>query len=86
MTYLCRNYARQGILTNVIHPCVIETDLLRERYAAPAAKQKLLAGIPAGRLGQPEDIAGLAVYLASAWGDFICGQSIFVDGGRTVFG
>ena len=49
-------------------------------------KKQLIAQIPAGRLGEPKDIAGLVVYLASEWGDFICGQSILVDGGRTLFG
>jgi 3-oxoacyl-[acyl-carrier protein] reductase len=85
MTYLCKTHARKGILTNIVHPCVIETDLLRDRYPDGAAKQKLIAGIPAGRLGKPEDIAGLVAYLVSPWGDYICGQSILVDGGRTVF-
>ena len=85
MTYLCKEYARKGILTNVIHPCVIETDLLRERYADEAAKRKLVAQIPAGRLGKPEDVAGLAAYLASSWGDYVMGQAILVDGGRTLF-
>jgi len=85
MMYLCKEYTRKGILTNIVHPCVIETDLLRERYADEAAKQKLVSQIPVGRLGRPEDIAGLVAYLASSWGDYICGQSILVDGGRTIF-
>lgn len=85
MTYLCKEYTRKGILTNIIHPCVIETDLLRERYPDQAAKQKLISQIPAGRLGRPKDIAGLVAYLASPWGDYICGQAILVDGGRTLF-
>ena len=85
MTYLCKTHARDGILTNIVHPCVIETDLLRERYPDAAARAKLIAGIPAGRLGQPRDIAGLVAYLASSWGDYICGQEILVDGGRTMF-
>lgn len=86
MTYLCKEYARKGILTNIVHPCVIETELLRERYPDEAAKQKLIAQIPSGRLGKPEDIAGLVAYLASPWGDYITGQEILVDGGRTIFG
>ena len=85
MTYLCKEYARKGILTNIVHPCVIETDLLRERYSDDAAKQKLISQIPAGRLGKPADIAGLTAFLASSWGDYICGQSILIDGGRTLF-
>jgi len=85
MRYLARNYARHGIRTNVIHPAVIETDLLRERYADAAKKQLLIDQVPIGRLGQPADVAGLAVFLASSWGGFICGQEILVDGGRTFY-
>jgi NAD(P)-dependent dehydrogenase (short-subunit alcohol dehydrogenase family) len=85
MKYLAKNYARKGILTNVIHPCVIDTDLLRERYNDEAKRQELAAQVPAGRLGTPEDIGGLVAYLASPLGDFICGQAILVDGGRTLF-
>jgi len=85
MTYLCKEYARRGILTNIIHPCSIETDLLRERYGDERKRQELISQIPVGRLGRPEDIAGLVAYLSSSWGDYICGQSILVDGGRTLF-
>lgn len=83
--YLARNYARRGILTNVIHPCVIDTDLLRQRYGDEARRRQLIDQVPAGRLGTPQDIAGLAAYLASPWGSFVCGQAILVDGGRTLF-
>jgi len=86
MTYLCKEYSSKGIVTNIVHPCVIKTDLLRERYSDKVAKQGLISQIPVGRLGKPEDIAGLVAYLASSWGDYILGQSILVDGGRTLFG
>jgi len=86
MMYLTKQYAAKGILTNVVHPCVIETDLLRERYSDEDKRKKLIAQVPVGRLGKSEDIAGLVAYLASEWGDFICGQEILVDGGRTFFG
>jgi len=85
MLYLARNYARKGILTNVVHPCVIDTDLLRERYATEESRKELTSQIPVGRLGTPVDIAGLVAYLASSWGDYICGQAILVDGGRTLW-
>ncbi len=86
MMYLSKTYTRQGILTNVVHPAVIETDLLKERYPTDSDKAKLIAQIPAGRLGQPEDIGALVAYLASTWADYICGQKFLVDGGRTLFG
>jgi NAD(P)-dependent dehydrogenase (short-subunit alcohol dehydrogenase family) len=85
MSYLCRTYARRGITANVLHPAVIATDLLNVRYGEPEARRKLIATVPVGRLGRPEDIAALAAYLLSPWGDFVCGQSILVDGGRTLF-
>lgn len=85
MKYLCRTYTRRGILSNIVHPCVIETELLKERYSDPSAREKLVAQIPAGRLGRPEDVAGMVAFLASSWGDYITGQEILLDGGRTSF-
>lgn len=85
MAYLCRTYLRRGIVTNVIHPCVIETDLLKGRYSGPEQRKKLVDQIPVGRLGRPEDIAGLVVFLFSSWGEYICGQKILADGGRTLY-
>ena len=85
MLYLAKNYTRKGIITNIIHPCVIDTDLLRERYSSDEVRKKLIGQIPAGRLGMPGDIAGLTAYLVSSWGDYIVGQSFLLDGGRTFF-
>lgn len=85
MTYLSKEYARKGILTNLIHPAVIETDLLKNRYRDEASRNALIAQIPVGRMGRPEDIAGLVAFLASRWGEYICGQAILVDGGRTLY-
>jgi len=85
MTYLCRAYLRKGIRTNIIHPCVIETDLLKVRYNDPEKRKALESQIPVGRFGKPEDIAGLAAFLASEHGDYICGQEILCDGGRTMY-
>ena len=85
MMYLAKEYVKKGILANAIHPCLVDTELLRQRYSSPDDVQKLQEQVPAGRLGKPEDIASLVAYLASTYGDFICGQSILVDGGRTFF-
>lgn len=81
--YLARNYAKKGIVTNVIHPCLIETDMLKIRYNTIESLQKLKEEVPVGRIGKPEDIAGLVAFLVSPMGDYICGQSILIDGGRT---
>ena len=85
MKYLCRVYTKKGINTNVIHPCVIATDLVRERYNNEELWRKLVSQIPVGRAGTPKDIAGIVAYLSSSWGDYICGQEILLDGGRTMF-
>lgn len=84
MRYVVRSHARDGILCNVIHPCVIETELLRQRYDEDR-KQALIEQVPAGRLGTPADVGALAAFLASPFGDFLCGQEFLVDGGRTFF-
>jgi NAD(P)-dependent dehydrogenase (short-subunit alcohol dehydrogenase family) len=86
MAYLAKEYTRKGILTNIIHPCLIETDLLRARYSSEDARARLIAQVPVGRLGKPEDVAGLVAFLVSSHGDYICGQSVLLDGGRTIFG
>lgn len=85
MMYLAKEYTRKGIVANIIHPGLIDTDLLRARYSHEADRAKLLSQVPVGRLGRPEDVAGMVAFLASPRGDYICAQSILVDGGRTFF-
>ena len=76
---VAREVASRGIRVNVITPGFIETDMTN---AMPdAAKQALLAAVPLGRTGSPQDIAGLVVYLASDASAYITGQTISVDGG-----
>lgn len=76
--------AGRGILVNVIAPGLIDTPLLRnltpERMAAQLALQ------PTGRAGRPEDIANAVSFLAAPNMDFITGQVIFVDGGKSLGG
>ena len=85
MRALMRELPRKGIRINTIHPCVVDTDLLRDRYDDEAKRAVLAAQVPVGRLGKPLDIGALVAYLCSDLGSFICGQSILVDGGRTVW-
>ena len=85
MTYLAKEYTRKGIVTNIVHPSLIDTDLLRKRYSTEAARAELVSQVPVGRLGTPDDIARIVAFLASPFGDYICAQSILVDGGRTFF-
>lgn len=85
MRALMRELPSRGIRVNVVHPCVIDTDLLRERYDDEEALALLAGQVPLGRLGHPSDIGNLVAFLCSDLGGFICGQSILVDGGRTIW-
>jgi NAD(P)-dependent dehydrogenase (short-subunit alcohol dehydrogenase family) len=71
-----------GITVNAIGPTVIVTDLNRELVRTqPQLYDALLARTPLKRLGEPQDIAGALVFLASPAARFITGQILFVDGG-----
>jgi len=77
---LARELTHQGINVNAICPGAIDTDMARGVKESGQLEQ-LLARIPKGRLGQPREIAGLAVFLASEESDYISGASIAIDGG-----
>src|SRR3954454_12804183 len=74
-----------GITINSIAPGAIETPINATLLNDPVKLQSLVRQIPLGRLGQPADVAGLAVFLASNDSDYVTGTSYFVDGGLTVF-
>ncbi len=74
-----RELASRGITANAIAPGFIETDMTAE--LPKATKDAIMAQIPAGRPGAPEDVAGVAVFLASEAAAYITGQVIHVNGG-----
>lgn len=76
--------ASSGITVNNVAPGVIYTDRNLEALADPQYAQKVINSIPAGFYGEPEDIAGIVSLLCSREGRYITGQSIFVDGGKSV--
>ncbi len=78
-----KEFAPAGIRCNILHPSLIETDLLRQRYPDEVERNEAAGGVPLGRLGQPEDIANAALFLFSDKSSYITAQSIYVDGGRT---
>jgi 3-oxoacyl-[acyl-carrier protein] reductase len=78
-------YAGRGIRANIIRPAVIDTELFRQRYDTDEAVREYGKKLPVGRVGKPEDIANLAVFLASDKSSYICGAAIPVDGGRTYY-
>jgi len=74
-----------GITINSIAPGAIETPINAALLNDPAKLQSLLGQIPLARLGTPQDVAGLAVFLASSDSDYVTGTTYLVDGGLTVF-
>jgi len=83
---LCRSLAAEwgpdGVRVNCIAPGLIETDFARALYDDPERGARVEAETPLRRLGQPQDIAGAALLLASPAGTFITGTMIVADGGR----
>ena len=75
-------WARDNIQANTVLPGWIDTDLTVDaRNEVPGLNERVLARTPAGRWGAPQDLAGIAVFLASAASDFVTGAAIPVDGG-----
>lgn len=70
-----------GITVNSIAPGAIETPINAKLLNDPTKLKALLENIPLKRLGRPEDVAGVAAFLASADADYVTGASFFVDGG-----
>jgi len=85
MRGMMRELPRKGIRVNAVHPCVVDTDLLRERYDTEEKRANLAVDVPVGRLSTAQDIGALVAFICSDLGSFICGQSIHVDGGRTLW-
>jgi NAD(P)-dependent dehydrogenase (short-subunit alcohol dehydrogenase family) len=84
---LARNIAVEwgpkGVRANCIAPGLIRTDFARALWENPEIAQKRTRETPLQRIGEPDEIAGAAIYLASAAGSFTTGQTIVVDGGTT---
>ncbi len=81
------DFVAKGVRANAICPGTVESPSLEDRMRATgdleAARVAFAARQPMGRLGRPEEIAALAVYLASHESDFVTGQAISIDGGWT---
>jgi glucose 1-dehydrogenase len=85
MQSLAQEFAEKGIRINSIAPGAIQTPINRDAWETPEALEKLLTLIPYGRIGQPEDIANAAIWLASDHSDYVTGTTLFVDGGMTLY-
>lgn len=84
MKVMAVEWAPDHISVNAIAPGYALTPLTESYCATPGNTNKLLSRIPAGRLAAAEDVAGLALFLASRHADYMTGQVIYVDGGRTL--
>jgi len=81
---LAIEWAPHGIRVNAIAPTHVKTALIEQKMAEdPALAEFFLGNIPLGRLGEPEDIAAAAIYLASDAGALVSGHVLVVDGGHT---
>ncbi|HWC52499.1 MAG TPA: SDR family oxidoreductase [Chitinophagaceae bacterium] len=85
MQTIAQEYGRQKIRVNSICPGAIKTPINTAAWQTPEAYNRLMELIPYDRIGTPEDIGKLAVFLASDDSDYITGASIFIDGGMTLF-
>lgn len=81
---LSREVAEDRINVNAIAPGLIATPMTQKRLDDPEGREKSLSAIPWRREGQPEEIAGLAVFLTSDAADYVTGQTFVMDGGLTM--
>ena len=85
---LARNLAHEfgpdNVRVNCIAPGLIKTDFAKALWDDPATLERATKGVPLRRIGEPDEIAGAAVYLASKAGSFMTGQALVVDGGATI--
>ena len=79
---LAIQFARDGIRCNIIHPGIVDTPL-QAPYLTDDLRREFETGIPLGRIGQPSDIANVALFLASDESAFMTGAELVVDGGFT---
>ena len=81
---LAVEYGAQNVRVNCIAPGLIKTDFARALWENPDNLKAALHTTPMKRIGEPDEIAGAAVFLASAAGQYMTGQQIVIDGGQTI--
>ncbi|MBI2131302.1 MAG: glucose 1-dehydrogenase [Candidatus Tectomicrobia bacterium] len=80
---LALEWARHGVRVNALAPGYFLTDLNREHFSTEAGERMVRNHIPMGRLGQPPELAGAVVFLASGASSFMTGAVLTVDGGQS---
>jgi NAD(P)-dependent dehydrogenase (short-subunit alcohol dehydrogenase family) len=81
---LAVEYGPHNVRVNCIAPGLIRTDFAKALWENPETLKRATSGAPLRRIGEPDEIAGAAVFLASAAGSFMTGQALVVDGGATI--
>ena len=81
---LALGWGKHNIRVNCIAPGLVKTDFARALWEDADKLKRTEAAYPLGRIGEPDDIAGMAVCLASKAGAFLTGQTVVVDGGCTI--
>jgi 2-deoxy-D-gluconate 3-dehydrogenase len=81
---LAEEWAQYNINVNAVAPGYFATPFVADRLKDPVASRSIIESTPLKRIGEPEDITGTVVFLSSDASSFITGQTICVDGGRTI--
>ena len=85
MQSIAQEVAHEGIRVNAVSPGAIKTDINKDVWGDDERRARLLELIPYGRLGEVEDVARAIVWLASDASDYMTGQTLYVDGGMTLY-
>jgi glucose 1-dehydrogenase len=85
MKSVAQELAPEHIRVNAVAPGAIKTPINHAAWATPTAEASLLKLIPSGRVGEPVDVANVVTWLASDEADYVCGATVFVDGGMTLY-
>jgi NAD(P)-dependent dehydrogenase (short-subunit alcohol dehydrogenase family) len=83
---LAVEWGPRNVRINAIAPAIIRTDFARRLWEDPEIYARAVSGYPLRRIGEPDEVAGAAVFLAARAGGFVTGHTLVIDGGVTIVG